>query len=80
MITSRLVSGFPRRFFEDEAEEAMFDLVPFAGAGREVADLDREPGLVCELLQFGLPEPAAVAVTAAAVGGDRQGRGVGVAL
>ena len=34
----------------DEAEQAVLDLVPFAGAGWEVADLDGEAGLVCELL------------------------------
>ena len=64
----------------DEREEAMLDLVPLAGAGREVADGDRQPALVGEPLQLGLPQTGAVAVRAAAVGGDRQAVGVGVAL
>ncbi len=56
----------------DEAEQAVLDFVPLAGAGREVADLDLQAGLVGELLQLDLPEFGAVAVTAAAVGGDGQ--------
>jgi hypothetical protein len=63
----------------DEAEPAVLDCVPFAGAGREMAHLDSETGLACELLQLGPPEAGAVAVTAAAVGGDREGRRVRVA-
>ena len=63
----------------DEAEQAVLDLVPLARAGREVADLDLKAGLVGQALQLGLPQPGAVAVGAAAVGGDRQRRGLRVA-
>src|SRR3990172_8976582 len=50
----------------DLAEQAVLDLVPLAGAGREVADPDREASLVGQALQLGLPEAGAVAVGAAA--------------
>ena len=39
----------------DEGKEPMFDLVPFAGARGEVADMDRESGVIRERLQFHLP-------------------------
>jgi hypothetical protein len=34
----------------DEAEQPVLDLVPLRGAGREVADLERQAGVVSELL------------------------------
>jgi hypothetical protein len=58
----------------------VLDPVPFAGPGREVADVDLKSELVGELLQLDLPESRAVAVRAARVGGDRQAGRVGVAL
>src|SRR5206468_10430281 len=63
----------------DQAPEAVLDLVPLAGAGWEVADRDRKAGLIGELLQLQLPELEAVAVAAAAVGGDLEGGRVRVA-
>src|SRR3954463_5695006 len=39
----------------DVAEQAVLDLVPLRGAGRIVADRDRQPGLVGKLLQLELP-------------------------
>ena len=39
----------------DEREHAVFDAVPFAGAGRMMGDRDGKPGFVGELLEFGLP-------------------------
>src|SRR5207245_2597475 len=48
-----------------EAEQAMLNFVPLAGSRREVADADREPELVGELLQLDLPQPSAAAVRAA---------------
>jgi hypothetical protein len=42
----------------------MLNLVPFAGAGREMADLNPEPGLIGEPLQFSLPDMRSGAVTA----------------
>src|SRR5580693_6847644 len=38
------------------AEHAMLDLVPLRGAGWIVIDVERQAGLVCELLQFHFPE------------------------
>src|SRR4030095_15930719 len=56
----------------DLAEQAMLDLVPRAGPGREMADSDRQTGLRGQGAQFLLPQPARVAVGAAGVGGDEQ--------
>jgi hypothetical protein len=39
----------------DVGEQAMFNLVPFAGARREVTDRDLESCFVGELLQFPFP-------------------------
>src|SRR5580700_101784 len=50
----------------DEGEEAVFDLVPLAGAGRQVADHDVEAEFVGQLLQFAFPQPYPRAVAAAA--------------
>ncbi len=41
----------------DEGEEAMLDLVPFAGAWRQVTDGDRDIEFVGQLLQLQLPQP-----------------------
>ena len=40
----------------DEREEPMLDLVPFAGAGRQVQHRDGEAKLVGEFLKFDLPQ------------------------
>ena len=50
----------------------MLDLVPFAGAGREVAYRDGQRGLIGEFLQFQFPQPQAPSVAAPAVGGDQD--------
>ena len=47
-------SGAP--VLADEGEQAVLDLVPFAGPGWEVGDLDGEPGLVGQALQLALPQ------------------------
>jgi hypothetical protein len=59
----------------DEREEALFDLVPFAGAGRQVQDDDGQGQFVGKLLQFDLPKADARAFASPAIGGDRQGMG-----
>jgi len=46
----------------------MLDLVPLAGAGWQVADLDRQPRIVGKTLQLPLPQTIARAIAAAAVG------------
>jgi hypothetical protein len=44
----------------------MLDLVPLAGAGREVTDLDRQAGLGGQALQLDRPQAHAIAVGATA--------------
>ncbi len=63
----------------DEGEEAVLDFVPLAGARRQMVDLDPEPGLVGQRLQFTLPQTDARTIAAAAVGSDEQPCGTGVA-
>ena len=55
----------------DEREQAMFDLVPFAGPRRQVADADLQVQLACQFLQLDLPQANARPIRAAAVGGDQ---------
>src|SRR5450756_2806096 len=64
----------------DVAEHAVFDLVPLAGAGREVADVDGQAQLGRQVLQGYLPEPAATAVAATTVGRDQEPTGVAIPL
>src|SRR6266480_6146962 len=63
----------------DEREQAMLNLVPFAGAGRKVTDGDRDADLVGEALQLALPQPNTRAVAAAAIGRNEQSLGRGIA-
>ena len=55
----------------DLAEHAVLDLVPFRGAGRIMANRQRETGLVGELLQFCAPQARARRVGATAICGDQ---------
>ena len=50
----------------------MLDFVPFAGAGRQMADHDVEAEFVGQFPQFAFPQPDPRAVAAAAIGGDQQ--------
>src|SRR5665811_1400869 len=61
----------------DLGEQAVLDLVPFAGARREMADADVQAGLCRQSGELSLPGPATVAVGATGVGGDEQPRSVG---
>src|SRR6202163_1897981 len=63
----------------DEGEEPVFDFVPLAGAGRQVADHNVEAEFVSQLLKFAFPQPHPRAVAAASVGGDQQPGRVGIA-
>ena len=40
----------------NERKEPMLDLIPFAGAGWKVADGQRQPGFIRQLLQFQFPQ------------------------
>ena len=64
----------------DLAEQPVLDLVPLAGAGREVADGDLQPGLLRQDGEPGLPGPVPVAVGTAGVAGDQQPGGAGVGV
>lgn len=50
----------------------MFNLVPFAGARREVAHGKGKPGLIGQFLQFYLPQPQSPAIAAPSVGGNQE--------
>ena len=56
----------------------MFDFVPLAGAGRQVADHDVEAELVGQLLKFAFPQPHPRAVAAPTIGGDQQSGCLGI--
>src|SRR3984893_10907531 len=63
----------------DKGKEAVFDLVPLAGAGRQGADHDVEAEIVSQLLHLASPQPPPRAVAAPAIGGDQQSGGLGIA-
>ena len=61
----------------DVGEQPVLDLVPLAGARREVADGDGKSRGVGQALEFPLPQADLGPVAAAAVGGDQQRAGFG---
>jgi hypothetical protein len=63
----------------DMAEHAVLDLVPLAGAGRKVTDLDRHLQPLRQVLQRHLPQAGPAGVAAAPVCGDQELRCMGVA-
>ena len=52
----------------DEGEKAVLDLVPLAGAGRQMADRDGKLQLVGQLLKLDFPQAHTIAVAAATIG------------
>src|SRR5712692_628047 len=54
----------------DVTEEAVLDLVPLAGAGREVRDVNTQTQVISQALQLRLPSARAIAVAAARIGRD----------
>src|SRR2546426_2012778 len=60
----------------DVTEEAVLYLVPLAGAGREMRDVDPQAQVVGQALQFFLPRARAVPIAAARIGGDEEGLGL----
>ena len=60
-------------------EEPMLNLVPFAGAEREVTDGDGQTGPVREALEFPLPQAQPRAIATTGVGCDQQGPRVQIA-
>src|SRR3990172_1375994 len=64
----------------NEGEQAMFDLIPLAGARRKMTHGQRPPRFVGGLLQLPFPQAQAGAVAAASVRRDEQGGGLGVQM
>src|SRR5207302_10629635 len=58
----------------DEGEQAVLNLVPLAGARRQVVDDDVDAKLVGQLLQLALPQAQARSIAAATLGGDQEAR------
>src|SRR5207342_3213174 len=69
----------PAPVLRDEREQAMLNLVPFAGAGREMTNRDEDAELVGQGLQLALPQPDPRAIAAAAIGGDHKPGGLWIA-
>src|SRR6266849_6060929 len=74
-VDDRLV--VPQRFTSpvrgNEGDQAMFDLIPLAGARRKMTHGQRPPRLVGELLQLPFPQAQARPVAAASVRRDEHG-------
>src|SRR5260370_37628766 len=68
--------GFATPVLADEGEQAMFDLVPFAGARRKMADSDVQSGFIGQVLQIQFPKPHAGSVTSASVCRDQPLGGI----
>jgi hypothetical protein len=67
------VEGFAGPVLGDFREEAVFDGIPFRGAGGIVGDGDRELVTVGELgLEFGFPGAGAATIAAAGVGQNQE--------
>src|ERR1019366_3102573 len=56
----------------DEREQSVFDLIPLARAGREVAHSDCQAEFVGQLLKFQFPETDPLAIGSTATGQDHQ--------
>lgn len=60
----------------DLREKPVLDLIPLAGARREVADADVQAGVVGQFLQLNLPQAGPWIVATSAIGGDQQFRAI----
>src|SRR5213593_1760371 len=56
----------------DEGKEAVFNLVPFAGAGWKMTDRKRNARFIRKLLQLEFPKPQSPAITPPTVGSDQN--------
>ena len=68
----------PSPVLGDEREEPVLNLVPLAGARRQMAYLNRKAQFLGQLLQFHLPQPHPAAVAASAVRENLQTPGSGI--
>ena len=62
----------------DERKRPVFHLVPLARPGREMTDGDGKAQLICQTLEFQLPQPMAIPVAPPTVGGDQKPLGPGI--
>ncbi len=74
IAAQRLASPVDR----DERKKTVFDLVPLACAGRQVANRDGELELVCQLLKLDFPQTNTISVAAATVSRNHQAFGFGM--
>src|SRR3989304_2456754 len=58
----------------------MLDLVPLAGARREMTDRNHQSRLLGQLLELPFPEAETGTVAATTIGGDEERRGAGVVV
>ncbi len=62
----------------DMAKHSMFNLIPFAGPWRDMADGDSEAGLIRQALQCELPQPTPPRMTAPFLSCNHQLAGLGI--
>ena len=68
----------PTPVFGNMTKHPMFNFVPFAGARREVADMDTESRLIREALQFDFPAPTTARIAPPTVRGNESLAGLGI--
>ena len=56
----------------------MFNLVPFTGSRRKMADRNSQLDLIGQLLQFPFPEPQTKTIANTTISGDKQRLGMGI--
>src|SRR5581483_10583046 len=72
--------GFTAPVLADEGEQAVLDLVPFAGAGRKVAHGNRHSQLVSKLLKLHFPQVSSGPVAATSIRSDQQAPSLRISL
>ena len=67
-----VTQGFAAPIRRNKGKEAVFDLVPFAGPGRKMADRQGQADLIRPCLQFQFPQAQPPAVAAPSVSRDQD--------
>src|SRR5712691_2922954 len=62
----------PAPVHADMRKQPMFNLIPLARAGWQMTNRHPQTGRICEAVEFKLPQPHAIPVTAASIGADQQ--------
>src|SRR6266566_6392400 len=70
--------GPPPPILSNMTKHPMLDLVPLTGPRRKVPDVDRDPDLIGELLEFHLPQPITTGIAPPAIGRDEKRVGLGI--